>query len=92
MNSSHSLPISRGSFPHYPLWWGQPHGQEEPSRIGTIGASRVIFAITSRFATQAVQQRRKRRGIAFYALHVRIRAMLKQKLYNIKVTLQCRSM
>jgi hypothetical protein len=51
--------------------------RKNPSRIGTIGASRVIFAITSRFATQAVQQRRKRRGIAFYALHVRICAMLK---------------
>jgi hypothetical protein len=51
--------------------------KKNPSRIGTIGASRVIFAITSRFAMQAVQQRRKRRGIAFYALHVRVRAMLK---------------
>jgi len=31
-------------------------------------------------------------GIAFYALHVRICAMLKQELYNIKVTTLCRSM
>ena len=63
--------------------------EKNPSHIDTIGASRVIFAITSRFAKQAVQQRRKRRGIAFYALHVRIRAMLKQKLYNIKATSAC---
>jgi len=66
--------------------------KKNPSRIGTIGASHVIFAITSRFATQALQQRRKRRGIAFYALHVRIRAMFEQKPYNIKVTTLCRSM
>jgi len=31
-------------------------------------------------------------GIAFYALHVWVRAMLKQELYNIKVTTLCRSM
>jgi hypothetical protein len=31
-------------------------------------------------------------GIAFYALHVRIRAVLKQQLYDIKVTLRCRIM
>jgi len=59
--------------------------KKNPSRVGTIGASRVIFAITSRFATQAVQQRRKRRGIAFYVFRVRIRAMLKQKLCNIDI-------
>ena len=60
--------------------------KKNPSCIGTIGASHVIFAITSRFATQAVQRCRKRRGIAFYTLHFRIRVMLKQKLYNIFTT------
>jgi ABC-type arginine transport system ATPase subunit len=65
--------------------------KRNPSRIGTIGASCVIFAITSRFATQAVQQRRKRRGIAFYALHVWIHAMLEQELYNVEMTTICRT-
>jgi hypothetical protein len=31
-------------------------------------------------------------GIAIFALHVWIHAMLKQELYNIKVTTLCRSM